>query len=443
MFSYYLKLALISLRKTPFLSLLMIMTIAIGIGAAMTTYTVSYLLQKDPIPTKSDRLFNVRLNSYGPDKPFNISQGKEVPPFILTYQDAINLQNAKQGVNQTPLGSFKMMIRTTDQPITEAKMTLIRSAYRDMFNMFEVPFKFGGAWDEIADQDGLQVAVISRELNDKLFGGENSVGKSLLLGDLQYRVVGVTDDWYPIPKFFDYRTRAFNKPRDIIVPFQTQINNELWTGSDVSYQCWKEPADDSFSAILASECVWVSYWVELSSAEERENYMDFLVNYSMEQREYGRFLREPLHQLFNVKEQLIERKIIKDDGNVAVWLAFAFLAVCLLNCMAMMVAKFHGKAGEVGLRRAVGASKQDIIAQFTVETCIIGLLGGIIGLLLAQIGLSVTAQLYSHLYAEMLEMTVGIVIMTIALAVASAVTFGLLPTLHAAKVQPSSQLKSL
>ncbi|AXR00047.1 ABC transporter permease [Pseudoalteromonas piscicida] len=443
MFSYYLKLALISLRKTPFLSLLMIMTIAIGIGAAMTTYTVSYLLQKDPIPTKSDRLLNVRLNSYGPDKPFNISQGKEVPPFILTYQDAINLQNAKQGVNQTPLGSFKMMIRTTDQPITEAKMTLIRSAYRDMFNMFEVPFKFGGAWDEIADQDGLQVAVISRELNDKLFGGENSVGKSLLLGDLQYRVVGVTDDWYPIPKFFDYRTRAFNKPRDIIVPFQTQINNELWTGSDVSYQCWKEPADDSFSAILASECVWVSYWVELSSAEERENYMDFLVNYSMEQREYGRFLREPLHQLFNVKEQLIERKIIKDDGNVAVWLAFAFLAVCLLNCMAMMVAKFHGKAGEVGLRRAVGASKQDIIAQFTVETCIIGLLGGIIGLLLAQIGLSVTAQLYSHLYAEMLEMTVGIVIMTIALAVASAVTFGLLPTLHAAKVQPSSQLKSL
>ncbi|ATD09401.1 ABC transporter permease [Pseudoalteromonas piscicida] len=282
MLSYYLKLALISLRKTPFLSLLMIMTIAIGIGAAMTTYTVSYLLQKDPIPTKSDRLFNVRLNSYGPDKPFNISQGKEVPPFILTYQDAVNLQDAKQGVNQTPLGSFKMMTRTTEQSITEAKMTPIRSAYRDMFNMFEVPFKFGGAWDEIADQDGLQVAVISSELNDKLFGGENSVGKSLLLGDLQYRVVGVTDDWYPIPKFFDYRTRAFNKPRDVIVPFQTQINNELWTGSDVSYQCWKEPADDSFSAILASECVWVSYWVELSSASERDNYMDFLVNYSME-----------------------------------------------------------------------------------------------------------------------------------------------------------------
>lgn len=443
MLSYYLKLALISLRKTPFLSFLMVATIAVGIGAAMTTYTVSYLLQKDPIPTKSDRLFNVRLNSYGPDKPFNISQGKEVPPFILTYQDAINLQNAKQGVNQTPLGSFKIMTRTTEQSITEAKMTPIRSAYRDMFNMFEVPFKFGGAWDEIADQDGLQVAVISSELNDKLFGGENSVGKSLLLGDLQYRVVGVTDDWYPIPKFFDYRTRAFNKPRDVIVPFQAQINNGLWTGSDVSYQCWKEPEDDSFSAILASECVWVSYWVELNSAAERNNYMDFLISYSMEQREYGRFLREPLHQLFNVKEQLIERKIIKDDGNVAVWLAFAFLVVCLLNCMAMMVAKFHGKAGEVGLRRAVGASKQDIITQFTVETCIIGLLGGILGLLLAQIGLSVTAQLYSHLYAEMLEMTAGIVIMTIVLAVASAVTFGLLPTLHAAKVQPSSQLKSL
>ncbi|MCG7552647.1 ABC transporter permease [Pseudoalteromonas sp. Of11M-6] len=443
MFGYYLKLALISLRKTPFLSFLMVVTIAVGIGAAMTTYTVSYLLAKDPIPSKSDKLFNVRLNSYGPDKPFNISQGKEVPPFILSYQDAINLQNAKRGVRQTPLASFKMMSRATEQPITDAKMTLIRSAYRDMFGMFEVPFKFGGAWDETADKDGLQVAVISNELNNKLFNGENSIGKSLLIGDLQYRVVGVTDDWYPVPKFFDNRTRAFNKPRDIIIPFQAQINNQHWTSSDVSYQCWKEPADDSFLAILASECVWVSYWVELSSAAARNQYMDFLVNYSMEQREYGRFLREPLHQLFNVKEQLIERKIIKDDGNVEVWLAFAFLIVCLLNCMAMMVAKFHARSGEVGLRRAVGASKQHIIAQFTVETFIIGLVGGVLGLILAQIGLSITAQLYSHLYAEMLEMTLSIVVMTIALAVISAVTFGLLPTLRAAKVQPSSQLKCL
>ncbi|PCK31212.1 ABC transporter permease [Pseudoalteromonas piscicida] len=443
MFGYYLKLALISLRKTPFLSLLMIATIAIGIGAAMTTYTVSYLLEKDPIPTKSERLFNVRLNSFGPDKPFNISQGKEVPPSILTYQDAVNLQNAQQGVRQTPLGSFKMMTRGVEQPVTDAKMTAIRSAYRDMFSMFEVPFKFGSAWDETADRDGLQVAVISSELNEKLFNGENSVGRSLLIGEYQYQIVGVTDNWYPVPKFFDYRTRAYNKPRDIIIPFQSQINNALWTSSDVSFLCWKEPTDESFSAILASECVWVSYWVELDSAQAKDRYVEFLVNYSNEQRQYGRFLRDPLHQLLNVRENLVDRKIIKDDGNVAVWLAFAFLVVCLLNCMAMMVAKFHTKTGEVGLRRAVGASKQDIIAQFTVETCIIGLLGGLLGLLFAQIGLEFTAQLYSHLYAEMLEMTLGIVIMTVLLAVACAMAFGLVPTIQAASVQPSSQLKSL
>ncbi|RRS08394.1 ABC transporter permease [Pseudoalteromonas sp. J010] len=443
MLGYYLKLALISLKKTPFLSFLMIITIAIGIGAAMTTYTVSYLLAKDPIPSKSEKLFNVRLNSFGPDKPFNIAKGKEVPPTILTYQDAMNLQNAQQGVRQTPLGSFKMMTRGITQPVTEAKMTAIRSAYRDMFSMFDVPFKFGGAWDEVADKEGLQVAVISQELNDKLFLGENSVGKSLLIGESSYQIVGVTEDWYPIPKFFDYRVRAYNKPRDIIIPFNTQINNELWTSSDVSFLCWKEPSDDSFSAILASECVWVSYWVELASEADRSRYLDFLHRYSMEQREYGRFLREPLHQLFNVKEDLVDRKVQKEDGNIALWLAFAFLGVCLLNCMAMMVAKFHTKTGEVGLRRAVGASKQDIVAQFSIETCIVGLLGGGLGLLLAQFGLVVTAQLYSHLYAEMLEMTFGIVVMTIVLAITSAMAFGLLPILHAAKVQPSSQLKSL
>ncbi|WP_419146843.1 ABC transporter permease [Pseudoalteromonas 'SMAR'] len=443
MLGYYIKLAILSLRKTPFLSLLMIATIAIGIGAAMTTYTVSYMLSKDPIPTKSDKLFHVRLNSYGPDKPFAIQNGQEIPPKIMTYQDAMNLQLAEPGVRKTPLASFKQMVRSTEQSRVAAKMTPIRSAYRDFFAMFEVPFLFGQPWSEQADKAGLPEAVITRELNDKLFNGANSVGQGLLIGEHQYRVVGVIDHWYPTPKFYDYGVRAFSKPRDVMIPLQSQVNHTFWTASDISSRCWREPADESFAARLASECVWLSYWVELGSASERTQYLDFLRSYSAEQREYGRFLREPLHQLLDVKEYLYDQKVLKEDGNIAIWLAFAFLLVCLLNSMAMMMAKFHSRAGEVGLRRAVGASQRDIILQFLVETCIIGLLGGVAGLVLAQLGLSITAQLYSHLYAQMLEMTFGLVLMTLALAIISAMIFGLLPTVRAAHTQPSSQLKSL
>lgn len=59
MFAYYLQLALRSLRRNRALTALMVLAIAVGIGAAMTTLTVFHVLSGDPIPGRSDRLFYV------------------------------------------------------------------------------------------------------------------------------------------------------------------------------------------------------------------------------------------------------------------------------------------------------------------------------------------------------------------------------------------------
>jgi len=61
MFAYYLNLALRSFRRNPVLTLLMVLTIATGIGATMTTLTLYYVLSSDPIPHKSRQLFYPRL----------------------------------------------------------------------------------------------------------------------------------------------------------------------------------------------------------------------------------------------------------------------------------------------------------------------------------------------------------------------------------------------
>ena len=69
MFSYYLSLALASMRRTPVLTSLMVLALGLGIGAFMTTFTVYYLMSGDPIPHKSDVLFAVQLDNWDPNSP--------------------------------------------------------------------------------------------------------------------------------------------------------------------------------------------------------------------------------------------------------------------------------------------------------------------------------------------------------------------------------------
>ena len=92
MFSYYLRLALASLRRTPVLSALMVLALGLGIGAFMTTFTVYYLMSGDPIPHKSDVLFAVQLDNWDPnDDP--TESAKDVQP-QLTYRDFVALEQS-------------------------------------------------------------------------------------------------------------------------------------------------------------------------------------------------------------------------------------------------------------------------------------------------------------------------------------------------------------
>ena len=63
MLAYYFDLALRSFRSARALSVLMVLALGLGIGACMTTLTVYRVLAGDPIPHKSDRLFNVQLDA--------------------------------------------------------------------------------------------------------------------------------------------------------------------------------------------------------------------------------------------------------------------------------------------------------------------------------------------------------------------------------------------
>ncbi|MGO4776670.1 ABC transporter permease, partial [Lysobacter sp. 2RAB21] len=124
-----------------------------------------------------------------------------------------------------------------------------------------------------------------------------------------------------------------------------------------------------------------------------------------------------------------------------VWLAFGFLLVCLLNTVGLLLAKFLRRSGEIGVRRALGATRRAIFAQCLVEAGTIGLAGGLLGLLLAQLGLWAVRQ-QPVAYAALALLDMSMLFPSFLLAIAASVLAGLLPAWRACQVTPAIQLKS-
>ena len=440
MFSYYVRLALASIRRTPVLSGLMVLALGLGIGAFMTTFTVYYLMSGDPIPHKSSVLYAVQLDNWDPNDPPTESASDVQPQ--LTYRDGQNLMNA-----DTPAKLQAQMYATNavvvpedgEPPFDES----IRATYQTFFEMFDVPFLYGQPWESHDDEDHASVAVIGREMNDRLFNGENSVGRNILLDDKFFKITGVIDDWQPMPRFYhaDGSSRAFADAEQIFIPFARALDEPM--GPSGNTNCWK-PWDDSLPVIEAfkqSECVWTQFWAELETPEQAASYKDYLDNYVREQKEIGRFDRPLNTFISNVVEWMEVNEIVRNDNRVLVRLSFLFLLVCVLNTVGLLLAKFLGKSGEVALRRAMGASRGAVFSQNLVEVGMIGVLGGIAGAGLAWLGLLAVESLYRG-YQHLVHLDPLMLTTAIGLATLSAILAGLYPVWRVSRLAPAGLLKT-
>ncbi|MEP7706352.1 ABC transporter permease [Paraglaciecola sp. 25GB23A] len=440
MFTYYLKLAFKSIKRNPILSTLMVMAIALGIGASITTITVNYLMSADPIPQKSQQLFYVQVDSWDPNEAYSDNSDEVAPPpSQLTYTEATNLMAAKRAYKQTAMAKSGGIIEPQSQDAKPFEAS-IRLTFADFFSMFDVPFQYGNSWDEQSDINRDLVVVLSKNINDKVFGGENSVGKNFIMSGKTFRVIGVMDNWQPVPKFYDIGNGAFDLPEEVYMPFYLKEELELPNWGNVN--CWKTPEGEGFKAFLRSECINFQMWVELPTLGDKADYLSFLNNYVTEQKELGRFPRPLNNRLSDVMTWMESQKVVDRDAKLMMWLSFMFLLVCLLNTIGLLLAKFSGKAAEIGLRRAVGASKAELFKQHIIEAACIGLLGGIVGLGLAFLGLQGVKSLYGDFIDNLATLDTNMVILALLLAVVSSVLAGLYPTWRACNIAPASQLKS-
>jgi len=180
----------------------------------------------------------------------------------------------------------------------------------------------------------------------------------------------------------------------------------------------------------------------LPDAAAAQKYRVFLNNYASEQQRIGRF-NWPAHtQLRDVMSWLNYRHVVPSEVNILLLVSFGFLFVCLLNAMGLMLAKIMGRAGDIGVRRALGASRRAIFVQCLVETGVVGLAGGLFGLVLTALGLLAARSLMTKEFAGLARLDFVDVAAAVVLGVLATVVAGLYPTWRAAHVRPAWQLKA-
>ena len=434
MFSYYLDLALRSFRRNKALTALMVLAIALGIGASMTMLTVLHVLSGDPLPGKSAQLYYPQVD---PRDNMGYQPGKSDPMDQVSWIDGMNLLRAQRANRQALMAGGKVAVQPVQSALDpfyeDARYTTV-----DFFSMFDVPFQYGHAWSAADDEASARVAVISAELNDKLFGGSDSTGQMLRLGDTSFRIVGVLGDWHPQPHFYDLYLTDYGTSEGAYVPLSTSQAVGMDRAGGVN--CWGNGSGGKRIDHSAT-CVWLQFWVQLDSPAKVAAYKMFLVHYSEEQKALGRFQRPPNVRLRNVQQWLDYNMVVPDDVRLQTWLALGFLLVCLVNTVGLMLAKFLRRSAELSVRRALGASRRALFAQLLVESGVIGLSGGIGGLLLALLGLWLVRRQPAS-YAALAQLDPAMLLTTFLLAVGATLLAGLLPAWRACQIAPALQLKS-
>ena len=436
MLLHYLDLSWRSFKRTPLVSFLMVLAIAIGIGVTMTSLSVYHMMSADPIPHKSSQLYTVQLQTMDEGQTWWTDDNL---PMQLTYQDAVNLQNA-------PIPEKKVaMMRTgfsvyLDSDKVKPFISNARMTTPDFFTMFDISFIYGGVWSEQQEQSAAPVVVLSKALNDKLFAGKNSIGQLVYLDDYSYEVVGVLADWPLNLKYYDLNNGAFNQPEDLFLPFSLVKTKELssWGNSNG----WKHENINSFADRMQSEIVWIQFWAQLDTPEQKTAYGNYLTAYMAEQKKRGRFTREkPDYKLRDVNQWMQYNNVVSEDNKILVGLSFMFLAVCLANILGLLLAKFLRRAPEVGVRRALGASKRQVFLQHLVEVAMLGCFGGLFGIVLAQLGLWSVRQSYDY-YSAIATMDITMLLSAPVIAITTCIVAGLYPAWLVCRTNPAIYLKS-
>jgi putative ABC transport system permease protein len=395
--------ALGALRANKLRSLLTMLGIVIGVGAVIAVVALGTGAQqavKDRIAALGTTLLTVNPGQQrgqgvaigGAQQRLTVEDAKAVDEHAMHL---LGVQPEMRSMQQIVFGNKNastQIIGTTPNYLEVRKYTL---AIGKMFTA--------------ADDEGRQrVAVVGNTVvnNLGLASPEAIVGETVRIRGTQFTVVGVM-----APKG---QANAFQDPDDeILVPIQTarfRVN-----GSDRLA---------SISALAASEDEIPDAMAEIQRVLRRQHK-----------------IRQGLPDDFQIRNQADILQTTQETTQVMTYLLSGIAAVSLLvggiGIMNIMLVSVTERTREIGIRKALGATRGNILLQFLIEAVVLCLLGGVMGIALGA-GL---ATVMSHTAGWSTQVSVGAIVMAFAFSAFVGLSFGVWPARRAAVLDPITALR--
>ena len=430
-----------SLRSTPTTTLLAVLAVTFGTALPTAVHTIRSVQARDPIPEKSDRLFNVRLDSWDPDSQFfDIEPGD--PPKHVTYRDMSGLLASEIPKHRTGIATTRTFAFPSNG--LEPFEASIRMCHADFFPMVEAPFAYGSGWARADDEKRRRVIVLSHRSNERMFDGADSVGELVRLGGHQFEVVGVLAPFRPIPQYYDVINNAMGEVRDFFLPFDLVREETLGLSISGDMDNWGPRPDttDPDAFYTASEATWIQYWVELEPGTGAD-YSAFVDAYTEQQKALNRFPKPQNNRVTPLMAWLSVRNIVPKGTNALLAIAIAFMAVCGLNLSSLLLGKYLSEGHKTGVIRALGATRGQVFFQRIVECQIVGIAGGVVGAAVAQV---LIWALLSGLPASRVDVSLYRIdapafVVALLFSVLAGLLAGVYPAWRASKVAPAIQLR--
>ena len=405
-----LRYALRTLRKSPGFTVVTVLTIALGIGATTTIFSVVDATLLHPLPyAEPEQLVSVEDNLPG-------GGAQDVGMSQPEWQD---LQRSGIFEYVSPTWFDENNLTGSSQP-ARVRILLVAPNY---FALLEVKPQLGRAFNPEDQSPGLlEEVVISDGLWKRVFGRDPHIlEKSVRLDTDLYRIVGV------MPAGFDAPGRTAE-----------ERNIEVWAATSF----YGTPLPDQPPRTWRFLPTAVARLKTGLSAGEAQSRVDALVA-SLQKEFPGDY---PLQSAWSVRLVPLQERVVGNVRHSLLLLLGAVALVLLIGCVNvanLLLARASARGREMALRQALGAGRKRLIRQLLTESVFLSMLGGMAGLLVLLCAKQSLLRLLPEGFPRLTDISISWSVLLFAL-ISSLVTgaiFGLAPALHAGRLDLTQALK--
>ena len=398
-----LKIAFRALANNKLRGFLTMLGIIIGVASVITMLAIGQGSKRSIQAHISEMGSNMIMIQPGADMRGGVRQD-------ASAMETLKLQDYEDIVNETRyVSATSPSVNSSGQAIYGANNapTTVYGISPDYMEIRRYEVEDGDMFSDQDVQTAAKVCVIGKTVVDNLFpGGENPVGKVIRFQKLPFRVVGVL-------KSKGYNSMGMDQDDLILAPYTT----------------------------IQKKILAITHLQGITCSALKEEYTDQAIDEISEILRRNHRLRETDDDDFTIRSMQELSTMLTSTTDIMTTLLAAVAGISLLvggiGIMNIMYVSVTERTREIGLRMSIGAKGMDILAQFLIESILISVTGGLIGVLFG-VGAALIVNVVAHfpIYIQPWSVLLSFVVCTV-----TGVFFGWYPAKKAAQLDPIEAIR--